>query len=78
MFERIKRLVKDWLCKWLCKSQPATPAVTPVAVPEMQPTNLTVNVGGTDYPVYHLHGSRKLPYIFSGNTFVPLSVFKRR
>jgi hypothetical protein len=57
--------------------QPRTVAV-PQIMQNMQSTNLTANVGGTDYPVYHLHGSPKLAYIFSGNTFVPLSLFKAK
>jgi hypothetical protein len=74
--------IRNWLrnlARRLFKTAQPTLQSPAVAVPQnMHPTGLTSNVGGIEYPLYYLHGSRKLPHILSGHTFVPLSVFGKK
>jgi hypothetical protein len=43
----------------------------------MHPAAETFDIGGTDYPVFYLHNSKKLPHVLVSNTFVSLPLGKK-
>jgi len=80
MLQRIKNLVRALVCKTQAKASKKVTQTPPQPLRKfatMRPTNQVANVGGTDHPVYHAHGSKQA-HVLMGTTFVPLSVFKTR
>ena len=74
MLKSIRDLIRKIAEKFSKKKKPAeiAPVVAARPTPGMVLSRRTIVVGGEEHPVYLCNGSRKLPHVLAGSTFVPL------